>query len=85
MNTRIIGSIVLGGVLMAIQPAVTAGQMMEIGVAVPDGGHCMSYMPTKAETGTQAFRDAVSEAVGAAAAVRDHCPGAHVSITPSND
>ena len=84
MNTKIIGSIVLGSVLLVMHPGANAGKLMSVGVASPSG--CFQYGgcdgPSWVETGTEAFRFAVSEAVGKSAVERENCPDVHVSIEP---
>jgi hypothetical protein len=87
MNTRIIGSIVLGSLCLVMHPGASAGKVMLVGVTSPTGCYqsgCDGF-PLEVETGTEAFRDAVSQAVGAAAGVQADCPSAHVYIEPKPD
>jgi hypothetical protein len=55
MNTKIIGSIVLGSVLLVMHPGASAGKMMSVGVTSQSG--CYSYPgcggPVQVETGTE--------------------------------
>ena len=81
MNTRIIGSILLGSVCLVMHPGANAGKLMRVDVTSPSGCHA-TCGGVKVETGTEAFRDAVSQAVGEAAGVQASCPDAHVSIEP---
>jgi hypothetical protein len=72
----------LSSVLLVIQPTAMAGKPMEIGVVDPEG--CVLSAETVcAESGTDAFQSALSEAIGAANVYRKTCPGARVSITPT--
>ena len=87
MNTKIIGSIVLGSVLLVMQsPAMAAGKCMIVGV---DNGNdhgpllCRKTIPRYELSGSEGFRDAISQAIGFAAGIRDNCPGAHVTVAPA--
>jgi hypothetical protein len=87
MNTKIIGSIVLGSVLLVMQsPAMAAGKCMIVGV---DNGNSHGPFLCKITelrfelSGSEGFRDAISQAIGFAAGIRDNCPGAHVTVAPA--
>ena len=84
MNTKIIGSIVLGSVLLVMQPtAMAAGQCMAVGVDTGDG-FCPQPRSRTALTGTEDFRDAISQAIGYAAGARDSgCTGSHITVKPA--
>lgn len=82
MKNNVIGSILLGGALLVLQPVANAGQCMKVGVAGTEYCNVPVDRLVVVETGTLEFRDAISEAIGKAEGYRTlaDCPSAHVSI-----
>lgn len=84
MKSKIVGTIMLGGVLGFIQPAAMAqGQCLEVKVetgSCPGSGSLPAYV---CNAGSEGFREQVAEATGSVAALRSQgCVGTHIVIEP---
>jgi hypothetical protein len=76
----------LGSVLLVMQsPAMAAGKCMIVGVDNGNGRGLLCFIgrPRYELSGSEGFRDAISQAIGLADGMRDNCPGAHVTVAPA--
>jgi len=69
--------------IFALQPIALAGRLVLVGVTSATCG--LLFEVKQVETGTDAFRDAVSAAIGEASVARNipGCEDAHILIVPA--